>query len=136
MSWHVMASIIKLIYISLRPLTPFNVTTTSPEQVYIYRSRNVLITYGIALPFAFIAVCFGLASYRINNVSHDNSFFSIVGATMGIHLSNINAHEKLGALPLDPAIAKQILVFNAPPDERGNRRGSASNWGFGAVRGS
>ncbi len=114
------------------PLTPANVTTTQARNIYLYQPRNLLLTYGLAIFFAFLAICLGLFAYFSNGVSHDISFSTIFCTTRGIHFSSLNAHEKLGALPLDKRIARTMLRFYIP-SEAAREANSCGLWGFGLA---
>ena len=96
---------------SVRPPTITNVTTTTPENKYSYHPFDVLLAYALAISFALLANILGIFAYISNNASHVNSFSSIFCTTYGIHISGLNAHEKLGELPLDPKVARRKLSW-------------------------
>jgi hypothetical protein len=84
----------------------------------------VLIAYAIAGVVALAANAMGLYAFCTSGVSHDLSFSSIACSTHAVHFSRLRAHERLGALPLEPRIARTRLVFHQGADGR---------WGFGAA---
>ena len=108
------------------PSVPTNVTVIRAQTTYVYSPQPLLLTYGLALSFSFLAVCLGLFAYWSNGVSHDNAFFSIVSTTRGVHFSDLEVHERLGALPLDKKLARAELVFRIPgqsqPESSAERR--------------
>ena len=106
-----------------------NVTTFTPRNIYAYHPRNVLIAYSLAFLFALLANFFGIFAYLSNGVSHDDSFSSIFCTTRDIHLSRLKAHERLGALPLDPKVGATKLKFDV--GEQGG--GREHRWGFGLA---
>ena len=110
----------------LAPPAPANVTITAPATVYSYQSRNVLLAYCLAGGIAIIANALGLWVMWRSGCSHDTSFSSIACTTHAVHFSRLRAHERLGALPLDPAIARTRLEFH---------NGENGRWGFGAANG-
>lgn len=106
-----------------------NVTTTSPANIYVYQPKRVFIAYGVAIFFALVANVLGIWAYLSNGVSHDNSFWSIVTTTRDIHLSKLNAHERLGALPKERKVGRTKIVFDVGDMAEGGRGGG--RWGFG-----
>jgi hypothetical protein len=100
------------------------VSVASSANTYAYQSRNVLIAYGIAGAVALAANALGLYAFYTSGVSHDLSFSSIACSTHAAHFSHLRAHERLGALPPEPRIARTRLVFHQGADGR---------WGFGAA---
>ncbi len=115
----------------LSPLEPMNVTTTTPINIYIYEPRNVLIAYGIAVIFALLANILGIAAYLANGVSHDNNWSSMLCTTRDLHVSKLNAHERLGALPLEKRIGETKVRFDVGDMVEGER--GSGRWGFGPV---
>ena len=108
-----------------------NVTTITPTNIYVYQPQNVFIAYGIAVIFALLANVLGLFAYFSNGVSHDNSFSSIVCTTRDIHLSKLNAHERLGALPLEKKVGRTKMKFDVGDMAEAGRGGG--RWGFGIA---
>ena len=99
------------------PPAPTNITVNQPYLIYLYSPRNLLLTYGIALPVSLLAVILGLVAFAVNGVSHNNSFSSILGTTGGLHddiSMHLNPREQSGALPLDKEVAKRKIAFSAP----------------------
>ena len=118
-------------YPLLSPAEPTNVTTTTTTNIYVYQPKKVFIAYGIAIFFALVANVLGIWAYLSNGVSHDNSFSSIVCTTRDIHLSKLNAHERLGALPLERKVGRTRMVFDVGNMAEGGRGGG--RWGFGIA---
>jgi len=110
-----------------------NVTNTYPSNIYTYQPQNVLISYGITLLFVLLANALGFFPYVSNGVSHDNSFSSVMCTTRDIHLSKLNAHERLGALPLDKKVGSTKLRFYTG-DKIGEKGERGGRWGFGLAR--
>ena len=117
------------------PHVSTNVTFSESPLIFVYSSRNLLLTYGITLLVSLIAVALGLVAILANGLSHNNTFFSIVGATGGLHDDvdlRLNKREQLGALPLHDELAKRKLVFSSPGQKEGlihgqeERKGSQS----------
>ena len=102
-------------------------TLTSLINTYSYQSRNVLIAYALAGSVAVVANVLGLYAFFKSGVSHDLSFSYIACSTHNVHFSVLRAHERLGALPLEPRIARTRLVFH---------QGDEGRWGFGAANGA
>ena len=110
----------------LAPRVPTEVTIRSPANIYAYQSQAVIITYSIAGAIAILANVFGLYAFYVSGVGHDLSFSAIACSTHGIHYSDgLEAHEQLGALPLEKRIADTRLRFYS--------RGDLRRWGFGAA---
>lgn len=115
----------------LSPAQPVNVTTSSPTNIYVYQPRNVFIAYGIAIFVTLIANLIGLHAFFTNGVSYDLSFSSIVCTTRDIHLSGLNAHERIGALPLDEKVGRTEMRFVVGGVEEMGKGGG--RWGFGKA---
>lgn len=129
LSSNITLSLISHPLLSVPELT--NVTTTSPANIYVYQPKRVFIAYGIAIFFALVANVLGIWAYFSNGVSHDNSFWSIVTTTRDIHLSKLNEHERLGALPRQRNVGKTKIVFEVGDMAEGGRGGG--RWGFGIA---
>lgn len=115
----------------LSPLQSTNVTITTPANIYVYQPKNVFISYGIAIFFSLLANIAGLFAFFSNGVSYEISFSAIVCTTRDIHFSGLNAHERIGALPLDKKVGRTKMKFDVgdvAEMERGERR-----WGFGKA---
>ncbi|KAL8838551.1 MAG: hypothetical protein Q9170_002093 [Blastenia crenularia] len=116
----------------MSPAAPTNVTSSYPVNIYSYHPRNVILTYVIVFTFAILANGLGLFAYRANGVSHDNSFSSIVCTTRDVHLSDLNIHERLGALPLDAKVARTRLRFGGE-GEKGSGERDGGTQGFAVA---
>ena len=106
-------------------MTMANATTNAPTNVFTYHRRNLFLAYGIALFFAFIANLLGGFAYFSNGESHDNTFSAIFCSTRDIHIANLNVHERSGALPLKPEVAKMQIIYG---------KGYDGAWGFRVER--
>jgi hypothetical protein len=77
------------------------------QNTYIYNSRNLLMSYGLALGFALIAVVAGCASIWYNGASYSNRFSTILRATRGQNMEELVAlNDRTGADPLPKYLAK------------------------------
>jgi hypothetical protein len=77
------------------------------QNTYTYNSRNLLMSYGLALGFALIAVIAGCASIWYNGASYSNRFSTILRATRGQKLEELVAlNDRTGADPLPKYLAK------------------------------
>ena len=98
---------------------------TSPANIYVYQSRNVLIAYLIAGAVGVAANALGLYAFYKSRLSYDLSFSAIACSTRGIHFSEgLRAHERCGALPLEEHLARTPLQFD---------NGDFGSWGFGPA---
>lgn len=115
----------------LSPGQPANVTTSTPTNIYAYQPQNLFIAYGIAVLVALLANLIGLHAFFTNGVSYDISFSSIVCTTRDIHFSGLNAHERIGALPLDKKVGRTKMKFVVGGMEEMGKGGG--RWGFGKA---
>jgi hypothetical protein len=97
--------------ISHRPLVETNITTKSIVNFYYYNLRDLWISYGLALGFAFLANILGVAAFWVNNASHDRSFSALLSSTRDAALAKIFNLERLGKLPLPDHVSKRLLRF-------------------------
>jgi len=111
--------------------TPTLVNITTPINIYQYNSQNLIISYGIGLFFAILAVIIGLASFATNGVSHSTSFSAMIAATRNRKLDELMEGYSLGDAVKDEKIAKTRLKFGAIKDAEG---GEGENVGEKDVR--
>ncbi|KAG8532407.1 uncharacterized protein KY384_002892 [Bacidia gigantensis] len=88
-----------------------NVTTNTPQNIYDYHARNLVITYGIGIFFSLVAVILGLHAFRTNGVSYNTSWWTIVATTRNLHFADIGIPGRLDALPQDRAVAATVARF-------------------------
>ena len=74
------------------------VNFTVPHNVYEYNSRNLLISYSIAVSFAVIAVIVGFLSLTENGVAHSGSFSAIMAATQNSALAVLTEGSSIGRM--------------------------------------
>ena len=115
----------------LSPSRPANVTTTTPVNIYTYQPRNLYIAYGVAIAVALLANLIGLYAFLANGVSYEISFSSIVCTTRDIHFSGLNAHERIGALPIDKEVRRAKIRFVI--GEVAEMWKGGGRWGFGKA---
>jgi hypothetical protein len=104
---------------SYRPLVETNITTKSIVNFYYYNLRDLWISYGLALSFAFLANILGVAAFWVNNAAHDRSFSALLSSTRDAALAKIFNPERLGKLPLPDDVAKTPLRFEEMGEEGG-----------------
>jgi hypothetical protein len=77
------------------------------QNTYTYNSRNLLLSYGLALGFALIAVVAGCASIWYNGACYSNRFSTIFRATRGQNMEELVAlNDRTGADPLPKYLAE------------------------------
>jgi hypothetical protein len=99
---------------------------------YAYHSRNLWLSYGLAMWFAFIANLLGAYAFWKNGVSHSKSFSAILTATRDKSLTSLFDNEIIGRLPLSQKVRHAKLRFGELR-ERTSMRTRRSAYGFIAV---
>jgi hypothetical protein len=61
--------------------------------MYQYDSRNLILSYGIAISVTLLGVSLGLYSFHTNGVSHSMAFSAVVGTTRNPALNVISEYE-------------------------------------------
>jgi hypothetical protein len=84
----------------------YNIT----QNTYIYDSKNLFISYGLALGFALIAGIAGCASILSNGASYSNRFSTVLRTTRGQELEELIAHnDRTGVDPLPKHLEKSRI---------------------------
>jgi hypothetical protein len=109
-----------------RPKVPITTNITTLTNIYTYHSRNLLLSYGIALLFAFIACLLGSFAYWANGASCSRSFSAVLVSTRAAELSQLFRAELMGQLLLHENAERTRLAF-----ERWRRDGEKSSGGGG-----
>jgi hypothetical protein len=81
----------------------YNIT----QNTYAYDSRNLLISYGLAVSFALLAGIAGCISILSNGASYSNRFSTVLRTTRGQELEELVAHnDRTGVDPLPKHLEK------------------------------
>jgi hypothetical protein len=70
------------------------------HNIYSYDSRNLVISYSIAILFTAACACIGIFAIQHNGVAHSTAFSAIVATTRSHELDTVSIGHSLGALPL------------------------------------
>ena len=77
------------------------------QNTYAYDSRNLFISYGLAVSFALVAGVAGCVSICCNSASYSNRFSTVLRTTRGQELEGVVAHnDRTGIDPLPRYLAK------------------------------
>ncbi|KUJ06311.1 uncharacterized protein LY89DRAFT_633084 [Mollisia scopiformis] len=103
------------------------------RNVYQYNSRNLIISYSIAIFFALISLCVGFYSVLANGVVHSTAFSAMMATTRNSELDMLSTGHSLGAVPLATEMSGVklrfgVLVKNGVVEED---RDGARHIGFG-----
>jgi hypothetical protein len=80
---------------------------TITENTYAYDSRNLLISYGLAVSFALLAGIAGCLSIYSNGASYSNRFSTVLRTTRGQELEELVLHnDRTGVDPLPKHLEK------------------------------
>lgn len=90
-------------------MLPVSLYTT--RNIYEYDSRNLIISYSIAIVVTALAVCLGFYAFNYNGVAHSNSFTAVLATTGNPDFQNISRGHSLGALPMDKDILDMRVKF-------------------------
>jgi hypothetical protein len=66
------------------------------QNVYQYNSKNLIISYSVAISVTVLAVCLGLYSLKYNGVAHSSNFSAILGTTRNPELDKYVRGHSLG----------------------------------------
>lgn len=88
-----------------------NVTINSLVNFYAYDSRNLLLTYGMAILITLLFVVLGARAFDMNGISSSTSFSSILLTTRNQTLDDLATGYALGSQPLNKAIGATKLRF-------------------------
>lgn len=89
---------------------------TTTKLVYIYDSRLLLITYGVAFAVALLLALVGALSGWDNGCFADFRFSTIVRTTRDPRLADLVRGAELGSNPLPERIARRRLRFGLSAD--------------------
>lgn len=71
------------------------------QSVYKYDSKNLMISYNIALFCSLLCTAVGFDALQYNGVAHSTAFSAIVATTRNHELDAVSRGHSLGALPLE-----------------------------------
>ena len=98
------------------------VTQATYHTMYQYHSRNLVLTYGIAIAFSAFGVLLGLRALWLNGICHDTSFSSIMSTTRNRYLDEVTLGYSLGSVPTPHSVKKVELRFgelrNCGPEDK------------------
>lgn len=78
-----------------------SVITHSPQNIYVYSPRNLILAYGIAILFTLVGVILGFWCLSVNGGSYSNSFSTVLRTTRNSQLDTlVRTSETTGADPL------------------------------------
>ncbi|KAJ5060383.1 hypothetical protein PSV09DRAFT_2256530 [Bipolaris maydis] len=87
------------------------VTHSTCDTIYEHRSRNLVMTYAIAIACSAFGVLLGSRALWLNGTSHETSFSSIMSTTRNQYLDKLTLGYSLGAAPTPRAVRKIELRF-------------------------
>jgi len=96
-----LANNITISMLSSPDLTSPNLTLanfTIPQNVYQYNSKNLVISYSLAIAFAIIAVGIGFWALYENGVAHSTSFSAIMAATQNPDIAVLSEGSSIGVI--------------------------------------
>jgi len=85
-----------------------NVTVSYTRNIYSYSSRNLLISYGVALGLTLLASLAGCIAIFCNRASYTNRFSTIMRSTAGFE-DLVHLQDRTGADPLPKYLAKSRI---------------------------
>jgi hypothetical protein len=86
------------------------VTITTPQNIYRYDSRNLVISYATGVAATIFAMIVGLMAINSNGVCHSTSFSAVMTSTIGNRqMSELTKGQSLGAKPLSRKLAEKKL---------------------------
>ncbi|KAL8679784.1 MAG: hypothetical protein Q9186_003949 [Xanthomendoza sp. 1 TL-2023] len=88
-----------------------NVTTWSTYNIYRYASRNLFLSYGIAILTTLFGVAVGLRALWLNGVAHSTNFAAIVATTRDPLLATVTEGASMGVEPLPKKMLQTKLQF-------------------------
>jgi hypothetical protein len=84
-----------------------DVSRNITQNTYAYDSRNLFISYGLAVGFALVAGVAGCISIYYNGASYSNRFSTVLRTTRGQELDDLVVHnDRTGVDPLPKQLAK------------------------------
>jgi hypothetical protein len=97
--------------------SPVNMTVSYTRNIYSYSSRNLLLSYGVALSLTLLASLAGCFAIFFNRASYTNKFSTIMRTTAGFEYL-VHENDRTGADPLPKHLAKSRIHI-------GHREGAA-----------
>ncbi|KAI1303411.1 hypothetical protein F5Y03DRAFT_395841 [Xylaria venustula] len=94
----------------------FNVTTTTWGPVYRYSSRQLWISYGVAVAVSTIASFIGLSAIYLSNASYSNKFSSVYRTAHSAKLNVTMRAEDMNATDPLPRYLTKATLFIATPN--------------------
>ena len=93
--------------------TSETVLVTTPTAIirYNYHSRNLILSYRLAISLSALSVLAGGRAFRSNGVTHRFSFSAIMTTTCSPDFNSLCEGESLGALPLSQDLKQTKLRF-------------------------
>lgn len=86
------------------------ITYSVSENIYAYNSKNLLISYGLAIGFALVAKVAGCVSIYCNGASYSNKFSTVLRTTSGQELEELVASkDRSGVDPLPKSLAERRI---------------------------
>jgi hypothetical protein len=107
---------------------PVNYFTT--HNVYQYNSRNLILSYSIAVGVTIFSIIIGTYATITNGVSHSTSFSAMIATTRNPQLDRLVEGSSFGALPLEKEMRKTKLKFGELMGD-GREKGVTGHVGFG-----
>jgi hypothetical protein len=96
-----LANNITISMLSSPDLTSPNLTLanfTTPHNVYQYNSRNLIVSYSLAIAFAIFAVGIGFWALYENGVTHSTSFSAIMAASQNPEIALLSEGSSIGRI--------------------------------------
>jgi len=101
------------------------------QNTYAYDSRNLLISYGLAVSFALLAGVAGCISIYYTGASYSNKFSTVLRTTRGQELEELVVqNDRTGVDPLPKRLAKTRIDLRRGQLESGR---DADNWRLETV---
>jgi len=113
-----------------------NVEAQSSRQIYVYRPKNLAISYGLGISLTFCAFLYGIYTYVQNGrISYDNLFSSIAGSSQHPAMAKIAAERPLDLDLMDKKLynTRWRMGEYSVPVRDANRAQLTSNNRFGFV---
>jgi hypothetical protein len=108
---------------------PVNYFTT--HNVYQYNSRNLILSYSIAVGVTLFSIIIGAYATITNGVSHSSSFSAMIATTRNPQLDRLVEGSSLGALLLEKEMRRTKLKFGELMGDGREKGGVNGHVGFG-----
>lgn len=107
--------------------------------MYKYNSRNLTISYTVAVFFTILCTGAGSFALRYNGVTHSTAFLAIVATTRNHELDAMSRGHSLGALPLKHTsmrvrFGELVREGEKVWDQESDGTGTGRHIGFGAAK--